>query len=156
MAKQPESVVAGRKIFALAKMTPILLRETGFTEPGPTIVLDDGTVIYASGDSEGNQSGVLFGESAGSPFHVYPIPELSKEFRGRMIRGTRLMRDDEREREGWMHDPAPLVLDIGIVQVWPSRDDEGNGPGVLHARLADGRHVQLEVEGPKEWGPARS
>lgn len=156
MAKQPETVVAGRKIFALAKMTPILLRETGFAEPGPTIVLDDGTVIYASSDSEGNQAGVLFGESAGSGFHVYPIPELSKEFRGRLIRGTRFMTDAERQREGWQNEPAPLLLDIGIVQVWPSKDEEGNGPGVLHARLADGRHVQLELEGPKEWGRPRS
>lgn len=156
MAKQPITVVAGRKIFALAKMTPILMRETGFSEPGPTIVLDDGTVIYAAGDSERNQAGALFGESAGQAFHVYAIPELSKEFRGRVIRGTRFMTDAERQREGWQNDPAPLVLNIGIVQVWPSKDDEGNGPGTLHARLADGRHVQLELEGPKEWGPARS
>lgn len=153
--KEPASVVSNRKVFALAKMTPVLMAETGFRESGPTIVLDNGTVIYVSGDPEGNHAGVLFGDSAGQGFHVVPIPELSAEFRGRRIRGTRLMTAQEIEREGWQHDPPTLVLDLGIVQVWGAKDDEGNGPGVLRARLADGRHVTLELEGPKEWTPGR-
>lgn len=156
MAKKgPATIVSGRRVFALAKMTPPLMVEAGFRKPGPTIILDDGTVIYASSDLEMNSAGVLFGESAGNGFHVVPIPDLSKAFRGRMIRSTRLMTPAEIEREGWQHDPPTLVLDMGPVQVWASKDDEGNGPGILHARLADGTHVPLELEGPKEWTPHR-
>jgi len=51
---------------------------------------------------------------------------------GKKIVEVRDMTKVEMEREGWDFSPAPtaFVLDSGEV-IYPSRDDEGNGPGSL-------------------------
>lgn len=53
---------------------------------------------------------------------------------GRTVIEVRPMNMAEIEREGWEHHrgqiPTALVFDDGSV-IYPSRDEEGNGPGAL-------------------------
>lgn len=55
---------------------------------------------------------------------------------GRKITAVRPMTAKELEREGWTANrrhglPTALVLDDGTV-LYPSQDEEGNGPGVMY------------------------
>jgi hypothetical protein len=66
--------------------------------------------------------------------------------RGRTIVGVRPMTPDELENEGWElrygSDPSTIVFDDGSV-LYPSQDPEGNGPGMLFGKLADGSTVSI-------------
>ena len=57
------------------------------------------------------------------------------QIEGLTVRKVRLMTPGEIELEGWSHDigsPAPHVIEFhGGIRIYPSRDPEGNGPGVL-------------------------
>lgn len=61
-----ETALCGKRIVAIRKMTTKELEAEGWDEPraltaeGMAIVLDDGTIIYASQDDEGNGPGALF------------------------------------------------------------------------------------------------
>lgn len=53
--------------------------------------------------------------------------------KGRKIVDVRRMTQAEMDREGWQdyhRKPTVLVLDDGTV-LYPSQDEEGNGPGAL-------------------------
>ena len=74
------------------------------------------------------------------PLHVGNGPLV-----GRKIVGVRTLTAQEMAEEGWGDDdPAlALVLDDGEL-IYPSRDPEGNGPGVLFGVDATGkRHMHL-------------
>jgi hypothetical protein len=63
------------------------------------------------------------------------MPKELPTLEGRTIVAVRKMRPAEAKREGWdlrwAHGAPPvLVLDDGQV-IYPSQDDEGNGPGAL-------------------------
>lgn len=65
----------GRMIVDVRHLTPVELRNEGWEdgEKIEALVLDDGKVIYASGDGEANYPGVLFGFTSGqeeSGFYV--------------------------------------------------------------------------------------
>ena len=67
--------------------------------------------------------------------------------RGRTITGIRLMTRAELEAEGWTTDrygdrAVAVVLDDGSL-LYPSCDPEGNGPGSLFGKTADGTPVGL-------------
>jgi hypothetical protein len=68
------------------------------------------------------------------------------ELEGRRIVKVRPMSRDEAAREGWLfgrHGAAPVLeLDDGTV-LYPSRDDEGNGPGALFGRTAKGESLTV-------------
>lgn len=49
---------------------------------------------------------------------------------GRKIVGVRWLGEDEVEEMVWDCSAVVLVLD-DATQLWPSSDDEGNGPGAL-------------------------
>ena len=56
---------------------------------------------------------------------------------GQKIVSVRKMTERERGWEGWENDPSPvfaLVLENGTL-LYPSRDEEGNGGGVLFGNL---------------------
>lgn len=64
---------------------------------------------------------------------------------GRTIKNVRQMSDEEKEREGWgdsHHNPTVIELDDGST-LYPSRDDEGNGPGALFGTNADGQTIYV-------------
>ena len=62
-----------------------------------------------------------------------------KTFVGKTIVGARYMTKAEAEREGWNGRPLVLILDDDDgTMIFPSRDDEGNGPGALFGSDKDG------------------
>ena len=67
---------------------------------------------------------------------------------GRRIVAVRAMTKDELEAEGWLPDEAVpvLVLDDGSV-LFPSRDEEGNGPGALFGATADRKGFRVLAPG---------
>lgn len=72
MANPITNGIVGRRIVAVRLMTPAELAHEGWPQDAraPAMVLNDGSVLYASRDYEGNGPGALFGTSAGSSFYV--------------------------------------------------------------------------------------
>ena len=65
---------------------------------------------------------------------------MKVEIIGHKIVKIRDMTEVEKRHEGWddtPYCPAVLVLDNGVM-LYPSRDDEGNGPGALFGMNTDG------------------
>jgi hypothetical protein len=57
--------------------------------------------------------------------------EIAREqLLGKKIVGVRYMTKEEADQLGWDNRPIVLLLDDGIA-IYPSQDDEGNGPGAL-------------------------
>ena len=55
---------------------------------------------------------------------------------GQTITAVRLLTDAEAKAEGWeitAHEPCIVIETSGGWKLYPSRDDEGNGPGALFA-----------------------
>lgn len=68
---------------------------------------------------------------------------------GQRITGLRKMTKSEMRAEGWEHEarwstPVCIVLEDGTL-LYPSRDGEGNGPGVLFGRAKDGTSFLLSA-----------
>lgn len=65
-------------------------------------------------------------------------------YEGKKIVEFRRMTEEELEREGWdtprYDNPPVLVLDDGST-LFPSRDEEGNGPGALFGTEPDGTPI---------------
>lgn len=72
MANTVTEGIVGRRIVAVRSMTPAELADEGWPHDAraPAMVLDDGSVLYASRDYEGNGPGAIFGTSAGGSFYV--------------------------------------------------------------------------------------
>jgi hypothetical protein len=69
-------------------------------------------------------------------------------FAGKTVKEVRLMTREELVKEGWDEhvdrthtEPMCMVFDDGTV-LYPSRDYEGNGPGVFFA-TKDGKHFAI-------------
>jgi hypothetical protein len=57
--------------------------------------------------------------------------EIAREqLLGKKIIGVRYMTKEEADQLGWDNRPIVLLLDDGNT-IYPSQDDEGNGPGAL-------------------------
>jgi hypothetical protein len=73
-------------------------------------------------------------------------PEAGAGPVGRTIKAIRPMTAAELKNEGWATDhhgvPAIIVLDNGD-RIYASRDDEGNGPGVLFGMDTQGNGFRL-------------
>jgi len=61
---------------------------------------------------------------------------------GRTIETVRPMTSDEQDVEGWSRPATVIVLDDG-TKIYPSRDQEGNGPGVIFGISAAGEGFGL-------------
>ena len=61
---------------------------------------------------------------------------------GQTIKKVRMLSPEELDAEGWDHPGVVLELGDGTI-VYPSRDPEGNGPGVLFAIDPDGAPVHV-------------
>ncbi len=73
MTDHDQTNFVGRRIVAVRAMTKDELAAEGWppNETVPTLVLDDGTVLFPSRDEEGNGPGALFGATARKQgFHV--------------------------------------------------------------------------------------
>lgn len=68
---------------------------------------------------------------------------------GQTITTVRTMTDSEMLEEGWERDhwsginPTCFVLSDGSI-LYPSRDEEGNGPGIFFG-VVDGSHIALTL-----------
>jgi hypothetical protein len=61
----------GRKIVGVRKLTKAEMELEGWSWGSATaLVLDDGTLLYASQDGEGNGPGMIFGRKGGQGFRV--------------------------------------------------------------------------------------
>lgn len=63
---------------------------------------------------------------------------------GKKIVKVRYMSDEETNTLGWGHKTLVLQLDDGSI-IFPSQDDEGNGPGALHGQDAKGNPLVYPV-----------
>jgi len=55
--------IIGKKIVDVRQMTPKELEAEGWMSTTLCMVLEDGTLLYPSRDSEGNDGGALFGKT---------------------------------------------------------------------------------------------
>jgi hypothetical protein len=71
-------------------------------------------------------------------------PDPGIEIVGRRIVGLRSMSTAELAAEGWPpHQSVPaIILDDGTV-LYPSRDEEGNGPGAVFGMSSRGQGFQV-------------
>lgn len=70
---------------------------------------------------------------------------------GRRITAVRPMTSAELTDECWATNrrhanPVAIVLDDGTI-LYASSDEEGNGPGALFGRLANGEHIAIATAG---------
>jgi hypothetical protein len=68
---------------------------------------------------------------------------------GKRIVKVRRMTNKEMKREGWegcVHRPVVLVLDDGTL-LYPSCDDEGNGPGAIFGFNTEGQAISIIADG---------
>jgi hypothetical protein len=54
--------------------------------------------------------------------------------RNKTIVDVRYMTEKESNDSGWDQQGLVIVLENGVT-LYPQRDDEGNGPGAIHAQL---------------------
>lgn len=66
-----EYTVVGKKIIGIRRMTAKEKEAEGWDGEASVIVLDDGAVIFASQDEEGNGPGMLFGRNKDGSFYVW-------------------------------------------------------------------------------------
>lgn len=67
----------GRRIAEVRRMTSAEMSAEGWSQPATVLVLEDGTLIYASRDDEGNGPGVLFGMTKGGGSFGFPTYAFS-------------------------------------------------------------------------------
>lgn len=60
--------------------------------------------------------------------------EIGKHLIGRKIVKVRYMDEEEMENMGWYGSAVIIQLDDGHI-LWPSMDDEGNGPGAIFTNI---------------------
>jgi hypothetical protein len=76
MAKKIEVSIVGQKIVGIRNMTSKEIESEGGyggSEPCIVLILENGTLLYASRDEEGNGPGTLFGkDKQGRSFYVFP------------------------------------------------------------------------------------
>ena len=80
MAQTPKGDIVGRKIVGARKMTKDEAAADGWNglrdwDYPIVLILDDGTLLYASADEEGNGPGELFGTACGITFMITPAQE---------------------------------------------------------------------------------
>lgn len=75
MKSPAEYTLVGKKVVAVRNMTKKELRSEGWDEePATAIQFDDGTIVYASRDDEGNGPGAMFGKlKSGQGIYVSPM-----------------------------------------------------------------------------------
>lgn len=64
--------IIGSKVVDVRHMTKKEAKAEGWEKGGTALVLDNGIVLYASQDEEGNGPGALFGSESGEQFMVDP------------------------------------------------------------------------------------
>ena len=81
-------------------------------------------------------------------------PSLSsfQNLSGKIIQRVRRMSPAELEANYWYPDSEALVIELtdGTL-LYPSQDEEGNGPGVLFAQTAEGQVITLYIDREEKY-----
>jgi hypothetical protein len=70
------------------------------------------------------------------------VEDASNMLVGRKIVEVRPMTQEELDASMWHRGGLVLVLDDGIT-LWPSQDDEGNGPGAFRGDTPEGNGIMI-------------
>lgn len=62
--------------------------------------------------------------------------------KGKVVKEVRYLDDVETQREGWHRNPVAIEFTDGTI-LFASCDEEGNDPGALFVRKADGTPLDL-------------
>ena len=68
----------------------------------------------------------------------------AQDLKDKKIKIIRPMRPEEKKAEGWdeSHHETTMVIELEDgTKLYPSRDEEGNGPGVLFCTTPDGKQI---------------
>lgn len=65
-----DNLILGRTIKDIRLMTKAECDEEGWGRPATVIELDNGTIIYSSGDDEGNYPGTFIGKNGNDYFYL--------------------------------------------------------------------------------------
>jgi hypothetical protein len=72
------------------------------------------------------------------------MPKAISPFVGKKIKTVRFMTAKELEHEGWSGNRPPIVIVLTDgSKIFPSSDDEGNGPGCMFGSTPDGTSVYV-------------
>jgi len=138
VAKLKKSALVGLYIKAISKMSAAELSARGWHESPAVVTLagrreDREVRIFPSSDPEMNQPGTIFGDSPRGSFYLFGSAEDQRGFQGLLIRDVRPMTAQELSHQAWdipSWEKPPFVLVMTGMILFPSRDPEGNGPGI--------------------------
>lgn len=155
MAKKKKSAplaIIGVPVFQTIRKSPWSSGRESQAHGVPTIVLQNGVSLYALSDPEGNGFGALFGSDAEGDFRLAG-DQRDAFLKGRKITAVSKLKQSVMNDMMWDGEP-PAVLEFeGGIQIYASRDEEGNGPGTLIAQEPGGREFYIFGQGPKDWSP---
>jgi hypothetical protein len=150
--KKDELEIFGIPVFQTIRMAESTAAAEGWSSGAAVIVLQNGVSIYAGADPEGNDHGALFGNDKDGDFQLAG-DQRDGFLKGKKIKAIGKLSQSSMDEMMWYGEsPAVLEFEDG-TRLWPSRDDEGNGPGTLIARTTKGKTFYLVAQGPKDWSP---
>lgn len=135
MAKQHPLV--GKRILLVSRL-PHIDRDILHWDSSPAVVTFSDKSrrkvirIFAAQDPELNGPGVIFGEDSKGAFYVFAQPGEQAMLRDRVVKDVRPMTATELSAQAWILAPwekPPLVIALDDGILFPSKDEEGNGPG---------------------------
>lgn len=148
MGKPKKSHLKGLLIKAVTRMSPKELSARGWDESPAVIVLEGGhneqIRMFPVSDTEENHGGTIFGDSEQGAFYVFGGTDDHQMLVGRFIREVRPMTFAELERQAWTissWEKPPLALVMTGAILFPSKDPEGNGPGIWALESKGGREL---------------
>lgn len=150
MPKLKKSSLVGLYIKSISRMSAAELSARGWHESPAVVTLAGGqgereVRIFPASDPEENQAGTIFGDSPrGGSFYLFGSLEDQQGFQGLLIRDVRPMTAQELSDQGWdipSWETPPFVLAVSGMILFPSRDSEGNGPGIWVLEYPGGREI---------------
>ena len=136
MAKRKEHPLVGTYVKAVSRMKHDELEVRGWPQSPAVITLEgrrnETYRLFPTSDEEGNEPGVIFGDSPQAAFYLFGSIDDQKMLQGLLVHEVRPMTKQELEKQGWdipSWDKPPLALVFRSMILYPSKDAEGNGPG---------------------------
>jgi hypothetical protein len=121
----PYDDLIGLKITGFRELTNQELERESWNNQTDVIQLSNGTIIYASRDEEGNDSGQIF---VSNNSHIKTLNQLI----GKKIKRIRPLTHQEKKELGWSENNMTNAIDFeDNITIYPSKDDEGNDGGTF-------------------------
>ncbi len=136
MAKPKEHPLVGTYVKAVSRMKADELSMRGWAQSPAVITLEGRRNeiyrLFPASDEEGNEPGVIFGDSPRAAFYVFGSVDDQKMLQGLLVHEVRPMTNQELQRQSWdipEWGKPPLAIVFRNMILYPSKDAEGNGPG---------------------------